>query len=123
MDLAGDGEQGLSRALKDPYDLVILDLMLPLMDGLTVLQRLRAAGSETHVLILTARAAVDDRVRGLQMGADDYLVKPFEFEELVARVQALTRRQYRSKQPSFELGDITLDTATRIQRFILEEIG
>lgn len=113
LDVEGDGQQGLSRAMNNPYDVLILDLMLPSMDGLTVLRRLRQAGSDVHVLILTARGEVEDRVLGLQLGADDYLAKPFEFDELVARVQALARRKYHNKSTVIELGELTIDTSTR----------
>ncbi len=113
LDVVGDGREGLSRALKNPYDVVVLDLMLPGLDGLTVLQRLREEQIDVHVLILTARGDVDDRIRGLQLGADDYLPKPFEFEELVARVRALTRRRYESKAPALEVGTLWIDTVTR----------
>jgi len=113
VDAAGDGEEGLWHAQCNQYDAIILDLMLPKIDGLGVLQRLRAIGSETHVLILTARDGVDDRVLGLQMGADDYLVKPFAFEELLARLQALIRRSYRRKNPCITLGRVKIDTAQR----------
>ncbi len=113
LDVVGDGKLGLSRALRDPYDVIILDLMLPGLDGLSVLKEIRAAGSDVHVLILTARDAVSDRVRGLQSGADDYLPKPFQFEELVARVQALARRKYRVKSTALELGDVRVDLAAR----------
>ncbi|MCE9534889.1 MAG: response regulator, partial [Nitrospirae bacterium] len=88
VDLAQDGEEGLLMASTTPYDLVILDVMLPKLDGFTVCRRLRAAGNSTPILLLTARGTVDDRVTGLDMGADDYLTKPFAFAELLARVRA-----------------------------------
>lgn len=113
LDVIGDGAAGLSRALNNPYDVVILDLMLPGLDGLSVLRRLREEGSDVHVLILTARGELEDRVRGLQLGADDYLPKPFEFEELVARVQALARRKYQNKSTCIDLGEIVVDTSAR----------
>jgi len=94
------------------YDVVILDLMLPGMDGLSLLRHLRAKGKSTHVLILTAKDAVEDRVRGLQAGADDYLVKPFAFEELLARVQVLCRRSYLRKNPLIDIGDVEVNLAT-----------
>ncbi len=111
VDLASDGRSGLDLALSDTYDLVILDLLLPDLDGLELCQRLRAARIETPVLMLTARGAVEDRVRGLNVGADDYLVKPFAMEELLARVNALLRRRGRSLDASTQLrvGDLTLD--------------
>ena len=113
LDVVGDGGSGLSRVLKNPYDVVVLDLMLPVLDGLSVLRKIREEGSEIHVLILTAKDSVEDRVRGLQMGADDYLVKPFEFDELVARVQALTRRKYNEKNTRIDLGEVSIDTSAR----------
>ena len=90
--------------------------MLPGMDGLTVLKQLRAAGKKSHVLILSARAQVEDRVKGLQLGADDYMVKPFSFDELCARIGTLVRRRYDAKNPQIEIGPLTLDTACREAR-------
>ena len=113
VDVTGDGEEGLWYAGGNDYDVVVLDLMLPKMDGLTVLRRLRAEGRATHVLILTAKDTVADRVRGLNLGADDYLVKPFALEELLARVRALARRAYRTKNPRLEVGDLRIETATQ----------
>ena len=112
-DATGDGEEGSWYATANDYDVVILDLMLPGVDGLTILQRLRAEGRTTHVLILTAKDTVADRVRGLDLGADDYLVKPFAFEELLARVRALARRAYRAKNPSLEIEDLKIETTTQ----------
>ena len=117
VDVAGDGEEGLWLATENDYDAIVLDLMLPKLDGITVLQRLRAAGSDTHVLILTAKDTVPDRVHGLEQGADDYLVKPFAFEELLARVQALARRKYHEKSGRVAVGNLVIDTAARtVQR-------
>jgi DNA-binding response OmpR family regulator len=113
VDVTGDGREGLWYAESNHYDVIVLDLMLPGLDGLTLLRRLRAQGKQTHVLILTAKDTVEDRVRGLQLGADDYLIKPFAFEELLARVQALCRREYRKKNPCLEIADLVIDTATR----------
>ncbi len=113
LDIVGDGAQGLSLARNNPYDVLILDLMLPGLDGMSILRALRESGSDLHILILTARDSVDDRVAGLQTGADDYLVKPFEFEELFARVQALARRKYRRKDPAITIGPLRMDTAAR----------
>ena len=113
VDLVADGAEGLDYARLNDYDVIVLDLMLPKLDGLTVLQRLRALGRQTHVLILSAKDQVEDRIRGLQFGADDYLIKPFSFDELCARIQALTRRQYREKNPEISLGAVTLNTAAR----------
>ncbi len=111
VDVVSDGPRGLSYARLNPYDLIVLDLMLPGLDGITLLRQLRAGGCETHVLILTAKDRVQDRVLGLRAGADDYLVKPFDFDELVARLRALLRRRYGKKRPVFELGTLTLNSA------------
>ncbi|PTX99080.1 response regulator transcription factor [Opitutus sp. ER46] len=113
VDVAGDGEEGLWLAQANAYDAVVLDWMLPKRDGLTVLRRLRESGQETHVLMLTARDTVADRVTGLQGGADDYLVKPFALEELLARVEALCRRAYGRKSSRLEVGPLVLDTAAK----------
>jgi len=110
---ARNGEVGLGIALGGSWDIVVLDLMLPGLDGYEILRRLREAGSEAHVLVLTALGAVEDRVRGLQAGADDYLGKPFSFDELLARVQALTRRRYGAKTPVLRVGDLEIDTVGR----------
>jgi DNA-binding response OmpR family regulator len=109
VDTAGDGEEGLWMAESHPYDLIILDLMLPQLDGITVLKKLREKNNRTHVLILTARDRVEDRVNGLQSGGDDYLVKPFALAELLARVQALCRRSYSHKDNVVRLGNVQLD--------------
>ena len=113
VDAAKDGEEGLWLAKGEDYDAVVLDIMLPKLDGLAVLARLREAGRPTHVLLLTARDAVADRVAGLNAGADDYLVKPFAFDELLARVHALVRRRYEAKSPLVRVADLELDRATR----------
>ena len=113
VDLAYDGEDGLHLAEIEPYDLVVLDVMLPRLDGYTVCRRLRAARRNVPVLMLTARDAVDDRVAGLDSGADDYLVKPFAFRELLARVRALLRRDSLSRDPVLRVGDLEVDTVTR----------
>lgn len=113
VDVASDGETGLKTARDRVPNLVILDLMLPGIDGLEVLERLRAA-SDVPVLILTAKDSVNDRVRGLESGADDYLVKPFHFEELLARVRALLRRLQPQAEPEvLRFADLELDTGTR----------
>ncbi len=113
IDLAGDGDNGLALAETYDYDVIVLDLMLPGLPGLEVLRRLRAQGRSAHVLILSARDRVEDRVRGLQLGADDYLVKPFAFEELCARIQALVRRRHQTKNPILKLGSVEIDAARR----------
>lgn len=114
VDLAADGEVGLTLALEEPYDVAIVDLMLPARDGLSVIDELRRRGRSTPMLILSARRSVDDRVRGLQAGGDDYLTKPFAFAELLARVQALVRRSTRAPEPTtLTVGDLTLDLLSR----------
>ena len=113
VDTAADGEEGMWMAGRMDYDVLVLDLMLPKLDGLSILRRLRNRGSKTHVLILTAKDTVQDRVNGLEEGADDYLVKPFAMEELIARVQALARRGYGVKNPRITVGDLTIDMSKR----------
>lgn len=113
VDLAEDGEEGLFRIRELPYDAVILDLMLPRLDGWAVLAAARADGLRTPVLLLTARDAIADRVRGLNGGADDYLTKPFALAELVARVRAMIRRAYGNPAATVQLGELTIDTAAR----------
>jgi len=113
VDLAADGHEGWHYARSGDYDVIILDVMLPAMDGLTILKRLRDAGRHTHVLLLTAKDTVQDRVDGLNLGADDYLVKPFAFEELLARVRALVRRRYDTKNPVLRVDDLQIDTRSR----------
>lgn len=113
VDAAGDGNEGLWYALGNSYDVIILDLMLPGLDGLSILRQLREAGREDQVLILTAKDTVADRVKGLDLGADDYLVKPFAFDELLARVRALVRRRYGKHSPVIQVGDLRIDTSQR----------
>lgn len=113
VDVAHDGEEAQYLAEINDYDLIILDIMMPVQDGLSVCRALRNDGLKTPILMLTARDAVADRVVGLDTGADDYLVKPFAFDELVARVRALTRRQSPSRSPELVAGDLSLDTVTR----------
>jgi DNA-binding response OmpR family regulator len=117
VDLAGDGEEGLWQAQSSDYDAIILDIMLPKLDGLEVLRRLRSGGRQTPVLLLTAKDTVPDRVQGLNQGADDYLVKPFALEELLARVQVLCRRKYRLVDARIVIDDLVIDTlAKRVTR-------
>jgi DNA-binding response OmpR family regulator len=114
VDESADGGDGLEKALAEPYDVAIVDLMLPRRDGLSLIDELRRRGRTTPVLILSARRSVDDRVKGLQSGGDDYLTKPFAFAELLARVQALVRRSTRAPDPTtLTLGDLTLDLLSR----------
>ncbi len=113
VDAAGDGPSGLWMAQSTDYDVVVLDIMLPGLDGLSLLRILRQGERSTHVLMLTAKDTVADRVQGLRLGADDYLVKPFALEELLARVQALCRRSYGTKQPRLRVADLEVDTAAK----------
>jgi len=114
VDVASDGARGLELATSGAYDAAIVDVMLPQLDGLSLIDRMRARGVRTPVLILSARRTVDDRVRGLQAGGDDYLTKPFAFAELLARVQALIRRSTGTTEPTrLTVGDLTLDLLTR----------
>ncbi len=114
VDHAADGDQGLALARTVTYDVIILDLMLPKLDGLSLLRQARHARVLTPVLILSAKASVDDRVKGLQAGSDDYLTKPFAFSELLARVQALIRRATHTAEPTrLVAGDLTQDLLTR----------
>ncbi|MFQ6133454.1 MAG: response regulator [Armatimonadota bacterium] len=114
VDAAPDGEEGLWYAESNEYDVIVLDVMLPKLDGLAIIRALRDGGDQTHILILTAKDAVDDRVKALNLGADDYLVKPFAFAELLARVRALVRRGYRAKSPVIRIADLEVDTAARV---------
>jgi two-component system, OmpR family, response regulator len=114
VDHATDGEAGLTTALAQPYDVAIVDVMLPRRDGLSLIEVLRQRGVMTPVLILSARREIDDRVRGLQAGGDDYLTKPFAFAELLARVQALVRRASRTPEPTtLTVDDLVLDLLSR----------
>ncbi|HYW43815.1 MAG TPA: response regulator transcription factor [Bryobacteraceae bacterium] len=112
VDVARDGEQALYQASVNEYDLVILDVMLPVRDGHSVCRELRAAGFRAPILMLTARDSVDDRVAGLDSGADDYLTKPFDFKELLARLRALLRRSTTLRPPVARVADLTLDTGS-----------
>jgi two-component system copper resistance phosphate regulon response regulator CusR len=113
VDLAEDGERGLAMALAESYALIILDLMLPKMDGWRVCEELRRHRSRVPILMLTARGALEDRVRGLETGADDYLPKPFEFPELLARVRALLRRDKMHRSRVIRVADLEIDTVQR----------
>lgn len=108
-DIAFDGEEALAMAEVNDYDLIILDLNLPKIDGVEVCQRIRATGSPVGILMLTARSSLDDRVNGLDQGADDYLVKPFHFPELLARVRAILRREGETRHTILRIGDLVLD--------------
>ncbi len=116
VDASADGEEGLWYARSNDYDVIVLDIMLPGLDGLSILKRLRQAGSRVPILLLTARDTVVDRVHGLDLGADDYLVKPFAFDELLARVRALARRKYEKPDPSVRIEDLEINTASRTVR-------
>jgi len=109
VDVAYDGEAGLDLAIGESFDLIILDLMLPKIDGLEICRRLRKEGVSTPVLILTAKGQVTDKVKGLDVGADDYMIKPFSFEELFARVRALVRRASKTGDPILKAADLSLD--------------
>jgi DNA-binding response OmpR family regulator len=113
VDLALDGAEGQFQVENYPYDAVVLDLMLPEVDGLTILAALRELGNDVPVLIVTARGEVEDRIRGLNLGADDYLAKPFALEELVARLRALIRRSRGKPSPLLTVGDLVIDTNGR----------
>ena len=113
VDVAGDGERALELAAVNAYDAMVLDLMIPGAGGLEVCRRLRASGSHLPILMLTARDDVQDKVAGLDAGADDYLAKPFQFDELLARLRALLRRGAMTLSPRFELGELTVDTRSR----------
>ena len=122
VDQAFDGEEALAYLACGEYEAVILDLILPRIDGLTVLSRLRAAGNDVHVLILLANDQTEDRIRGLDLGADDYLVKPFSFDELVSRLRALHRRRCGIKNPQIEIDGVVIDSVAREVRFGDSEI-
>ncbi len=116
VDTAFDGEEGEYLAWVNSYDLIILDIMMPKKDGIAVCQSLRANSINTPILMLTAKDTVEDRVRGLDAGADDYLVKPFAFSELLARIRALLRREGTSKTAELKVGELVLNTRTREAR-------
>jgi DNA-binding response OmpR family regulator len=112
VDEADNGTDGLWQATRASHDVVVLDLMLPEVSGLEILKQLRMGGSRAHVIVLTAKDSVEDRVQGLDLGADDYLVKPFATEELLARVRALLRREYQQKDPVLRIGHVEINTAS-----------
>jgi DNA-binding response OmpR family regulator len=113
VDVTGNGEEGFNLAQENPYDALVLDLMVPKLDGLTILRRLRSTGSNIGVLIVTARDQIHDRVDGLDLGADDYLVKPFAFDELLARLRAVIRRRYRTVTNLVRVADLEIDGGAR----------
>ena len=114
VDQAQDGDEGLHLALTEPYDVAVIDIMLPRLDGLSLIEQMRHKGIATPVIILSAKRSVEDRIRGLETGSDDYLTKPFSFSELLARIQALIRRHTRSPNAaSLSVGDLSLDILTR----------
>ncbi|MDO4814041.1 MAG: response regulator transcription factor [Gemella sp.] len=113
VDSAFNGEEALDFIALSDYDLIITDIMMPVMDGITFLKKLREEKNSTPVIMLTAKDSLDDKISGLDYGADDYVVKPFEFEELVARIRALIRRSYGSSSSELKLGDLVLDTAKK----------
>lgn len=114
VDVAADGEQGLAFALNYEYDVIVLDLMLPKKSGLEVLREIRQSKRSPEILVLSARDQTSDRVSGLEQGADDYLVKPFSFDELHARIQALVRRRFKQKSPLLQVGDLSIDTSLHV---------
>lgn len=114
MDSSADGEEGRWYAQSGDYDAIVLDIVLPKLDGLSLLVQLRQSGNRTPVLLLTAKDTVADRVTGLDLGADDYLIKPFALEELLARVRALLRRKYDAADPIIHIQDLEVNTVSRI---------
>jgi DNA-binding response OmpR family regulator len=123
VDVAYNGEDGLFMAENEPSDLVILDIMLPIVDGMTILKRIRKAGVKTPVLMLTAKDTLTDKISGLDSGADDYLTKPFLFEELLARIRALLRRNSETKTSTIEIGDLVINMATHEVRRARRDIS
>jgi DNA-binding response OmpR family regulator len=113
VDLASDGQEAIAGFFANDYELMVLDLNLPKIDGLSVLETIRSRGSNTPILILSARDRIEDRIRGLEMGADDYLVKPFAFDELTARLRTLARRRYQNRNPLLTIGPLAIDTRGR----------
>ena len=113
VDSVLDGEEALDYLEYSEYDLVILDIMMPKVDGFEVIKKLRDKGNHTSVLMLTARDSADDKVKGLDLGADDYIVKPFDFNELLARIRAVVRRKYGNSSNKLVIGDLILDTSEK----------
>lgn len=113
VDVAEDGEEADYKARSASYDAIVLDLMLPKIDGLTLLKKWRKDGVRTHILVLTAKDTTEDKVKGLDLGADDYLTKPFQLEELLARLRALIRRSHQVKDPILRVHDLEIDTSAR----------
>ncbi len=122
VDVAYDGDEACFKAESTDYDVIVLDLMLPKVDGLSLLKRWREKGIATHVLVLTARGTLEDKVKGLDLGADDYLTKPFELDELLARLRALIRRSHQVKAPVIKVYDLEIDTASHTVRRAGREI-
>jgi DNA-binding response OmpR family regulator len=116
VDSAAEGDEALALADTNPYDAIILDIMVPKVDGLEIVRRLRAKGSRTAILIITARDQVQDRIEGLNLGADDYLPKPFVFDEVLARLRAIVRRRYQGVSNTFQVGDLEVDLGARVAR-------
>ena len=114
VDSAGDGEHGLKMAKLENYDVIILDLMLPQIQGLEALRQLRLEGSGVHIIIVSAMDSIDDKVDGLNLGADDYLAKPFSMNELIARVEAIGRRSYNTKTPTISIGNTQVNTVSKL---------
>lgn len=122
VDIASAGDEADFKARSNTYDVVILDLMLPQVDGLTLLKNWRSENLSFHILVLTAMGTVEDKVKGLDLGADDYLVKPFELNELLARVRALVRRGHQAKDPVIKIHDLEIDTGAKMVRRAAKEI-
>lgn len=117
VDYAADGQQGLQKATHEHYDVMIIDRLLPYLDGLSIIKTVRAAGNQTPILVLSALTQVDERVRGLREGGDDYLTKPFAFNELLARLEALQRRRVTTTETTLHVGQLAMDLLTReVQR-------